>query len=200
MTPRIPFRFLTTRPMTGKTSTPSTPLALPLLLALGLGWPLNPLLAQEAARAPAAAAPSDMPLLQNGIAPRLKATARRPAAKPGEPYKPIEKQDDAGQVPEIELFAGESRVFPTPGVGRIAVGNGNIMTAAVLDDKETIIFGNAPGTTSLFIWNADGRYQRLKVNVVPGDTAVSVCPLPRDCGHCRFAAPSAAGCSIAHGL
>ena len=172
--------------MTGKTNHSFSPLALtPLLLALSLAGLCSQTMAQDKfnaapadAPAPAAAAapaaqrpPANITLLPNGIAPKLKSNGKRTSVKSKEAYRPIEKQDDAGQVPEIELFAGESRVFPTPGVARIAVGNGGVLTAAVLDDKETIIFGNAAGTSSLFIWNADGRYQRLKVNVVPGDTS-----------------------------
>jgi Flp pilus assembly secretin CpaC len=56
-------------------------------------------------------------------------------------------------------------------VGRIAVGNGSILTAAALDNREVILFANAVGTSSLFVWNEDGRYQRLKVSIVPGDTS-----------------------------
>ena len=33
-----------------------------------------------------------------------------------------------------------------------------------------ILFANGVGTSTLFVWNADGRYQRLKVNIVAGDT------------------------------
>ncbi len=68
------------------------------------------------------------------------------------------------------MFVGESRVFPTPGVARIAVGNGSLITAAALDGREVIIFANAAGTSSLFVWNEKGQYQRLKINIVPGDT------------------------------
>lgn len=68
------------------------------------------------------------------------------------------------------MFVGESRVFPTPGVARIAVGNGKVLTAAALDKKAVIIFANNVGVSSLFVWNADGRYERVKINVVPGDT------------------------------
>ena len=93
-------------------------------------------------------------------------------AQAAAPYEPIKKSDQAsGEMPEIELFVGESRVFPTPGVARIAVGNGAIMSANALDDREVIVFGNGVGTSTLFIWNADGRYQRVKVNIVPGDTS-----------------------------
>ncbi|WP_235953466.1 type II and III secretion system protein family protein [Noviherbaspirillum galbum] len=82
---------------------------------------------------------------------------------------PPGKADDQPQVPEIDMFVGESRVFPTPGVARIAVGNGQILTAAALDSKETIIFANGAGSSTLFVWNEDGRHQRIKVNIMQGD-------------------------------
>lgn len=107
----------------------------------------------------------------NGYAEQLRSKASRTSAAANQIYTPVKKPVDEGQVPEIEMFVGESRVFPTPGVGRIAVGNGAILTAAALDNKEVILFANGVGTSSLFIWNEDGRYQRIKVNIIPGDTS-----------------------------
>jgi pilus assembly protein CpaC len=104
---------------------------------------------------------------------RARPAARRSAAA-DTPYAPIGKTDnggDAGMLPEVEMFVGESRVFPAPGLARIAVGNGGILSASALDDKEVILFANGPGTTTLFVWNADGRYQRVKVHIVAGDMA-----------------------------
>lgn len=95
-------------------------------------------------------------------------TKARPSNKV---YAPIKVANDRGLIPEIDMFVGETRVFPAPGVARIAVGNGQIMNAASLDDKEVIVFANAVGTSSLFIWNEDGKYQRVKINIVPGDTS-----------------------------
>ncbi len=143
--------------------------ALVLAAACVAGLPLRAQTpAAQTPPVPAAAEP------RNGYAEVLK-PARRPAAKSAlvqnQPYAPISKQDDDGQIPEIEMFVGESRVFPAPGVSRIAVGNGALLTAAALDNKEVILFANGAGTSSLFIWNADGRYQRVKISIVPGDTA-----------------------------
>jgi pilus assembly protein CpaC len=104
----------------------------------------------------------------NGYGQILK--PKRKSIKNNTSYAPIQKIPDDGQIPEIEMFVGESRVFPTPHVARIAVGNGRIMTAAALDDKEVIIFANGIGTSSLFVWSEDGRYQRVKINIVAGDT------------------------------
>ena len=137
-----------------------------LLLALGLAMSLL-------ATAQAAPEGPDLPQAlrtQGGFAPMLQGRPS-PESVAGQPYRPIEKPDDQAQIPEIEMFVGESRVFPTPGVARIAVGNGRVMTAAALDEREVIIFANAVGTSSLFVWNADGRYQRVKIHVVPGDTS-----------------------------
>jgi pilus assembly protein CpaC len=122
--------------------------------------------------APAAPAASDAN--NNGYAQVLRPTrpARTPTAgRTASVYAPIQSVSDDGQIAEIEMFVGESRVFPAPGVARIAVGNGALLTAAALDGKEVILFANSVGTSSLFIWNADGRYQRVKINIVPGDTS-----------------------------
>lgn len=108
--------------------------------------------------------------LKNGFTEVLKPKTKRSDVSQATPYTPIKKQDDQDQIPEIEMFVGESRVFPAPGVARMAVGNGQIMSAAALDNKEIIIFANGVGTSSLFIWNEDGRYQRIKITIVPGDT------------------------------
>ncbi len=89
-----------------------------------------------------------------------------------QPYSPIQKtKSDEEDVAEIAMFVGESKVFPAPGLGRIAVGNGSILTAVALDKKDVILFANAVGTSSLFIWHEDGRYQRLKVVISQGDTS-----------------------------
>ena len=108
---------------------------------------------------------------RNGFGETLRPAVQRKPVPQRQPYAPIKKPEDGGQIPEIEMFVGESRVFPAPNVGRIAVGNGQIMSAAALDKKEIIVFANGTGTSSLFVWNEDGRYQRIKINIIAGDTS-----------------------------
>ena len=86
-------------------------------------------------------------------------------------YEPVQKQEDQSAIPEIEMFVGESRVFPAPEVARIAVGSGQVVTASALDDDQMIMFANGVGTSTLFLWHRDGRHQRIKVTVTQGDTA-----------------------------
>ena len=69
------------------------------------------------------------------------------------------------RLPDIVLQAGESHVLAAPNVGRIAVGDGKIISAAALDGREVILFANEPGESSLYIWGADGHDQRVKVIV-----------------------------------
>lgn len=139
-----------------------------LCLALSLALINSPLLAQTGGDS---AAPAPAPTPEGGYAQTLKPVTPKRGRTPSPPYTPIQATADENQIAEIEMFVGESRVFPAPGVARIAVGNGKLLSAAALDDKEVILFANGVGTSSLFVWNADGRYQRVKINIVPGDTS-----------------------------
>jgi pilus assembly protein CpaC len=126
-------------------------------------------LAEEAPSTQGPAAPT------HGYGELLKPVVKRQAQRTPGPYIPIAQHDtqdnEGARLAELEMFVGESRVFPAPGVARIAVGNGAILTAAALDNKEVILFANGAGTSSVFVWNEDGRYQRVKVSIVPGDTS-----------------------------
>lgn len=85
--------------------------------------------------------------------------------------QPIAQPDAAAPAQELEMFVGESRVFSAPGVARIAVGSGQVITANALDGKDIIVFANGAGTTMLYVWTGDGRYQRIKVTVTANDMA-----------------------------
>ena len=76
-----------------------------------------------------------------------------------------------GFAAEIEMFVGETRVIAEPNAGRLAVGNGKALSAAVLDDKEVLLIANEVGVSSLHIWTRNGRNRRIKVNVMPSDIA-----------------------------
>jgi pilus assembly protein CpaC len=83
--------------------------------------------------------------------------------------QPIGQPDTAEPAQEIEMFVGESRVFSASGVARIAVGSAQVITANALDGKDIIVFANGAGTTMLYVWTRDGRYQRIKINVTASD-------------------------------
>ena len=76
----------------------------------------------------------------------------------------------ATALPELTMFQGETRVLAEPNAGRLAVGNGKVLSAAVLDDREILLIANDVGVSSLHIWTANGRNRRVKINVVPAET------------------------------
>lgn len=71
---------------------------------------------------------------------------------------------------ELTMFEGETRVIPEPNAGRLAVGNGQVLSAAVLDDREILLIANKVGISSLHVWSSKGRNRRVKITVVPADT------------------------------
>ena len=76
----------------------------------------------------------------------------------------------AANMLELTLFQGETRVLAELNAGRLAVGNGKVLSAAVLDDREILLIANEVGVSSLHIWTAKGRNRRITVNVVPAET------------------------------
>lgn len=142
------------------------PLAPPAPAALPMP-PLPPALAMP----PLPSTPSIPEPNRNGITEVGKNRVKRVPSKAVGPYTPINPQGAVAAVPEIELTMGESRLYPTPGVARIAVASGAIIGATALDDKDVLVTANGVGTSTLFIWHEDGRYQRVKVTVMPGETA-----------------------------
>ncbi|WP_153102296.1 type II and III secretion system protein family protein [Paraburkholderia hayleyella] len=74
----------------------------------------------------------------------------------------------------LDLYRGEVRVIHVPGnIKRIAVGNGSLLTANVVDGRLMLI-GEAPGITSLVVWNERGIALQTTVRVAKGDVNFSV--------------------------
>ena len=71
----------------------------------------------------------------------------------------------------ITLYVGEAHVINEPGVRRIAVGNGKVLQATALDDRQVLVLPEAPGQTTLVLWGRAGAERSLVFNVLPADTA-----------------------------
>ena len=67
---------------------------------------------------------------------------------------------DASAMPRVALTAGRSTVLNTDfDVTRIAVTNPAVADATVVQPREILIDGKAPGTISLIIWGGTRRMQ-----------------------------------------
>lgn len=77
-------------------------------------------------------------------------------------------------APEVELgpnrrmVVGEVGTIGLPAISRIAIGNGAVVKATVVDDREIVLLAEAAGETTMHVWLKSGRqisYQ-LKVEAV----------------------------------
>jgi pilus assembly protein CpaC len=91
----------------------------------------------------------------------LWATERAPAS-------PVTASATTLPAHDLLLAVGESRVLAAPGVARIAVGSGAILTASAIDGREVLLFAQSAGLTTLMVWDRQGHRQSLRVLVQPG--------------------------------
>ncbi|MDE1182028.1 pilus assembly protein N-terminal domain-containing protein [Paraburkholderia sp.] len=81
---------------------------------------------------------------------------------------------DAAKVSVLEMFRGEVRILHLPGtIKRIALGNGKLVTANVVDGN-LMLLGEAPGVTSLVVWNEKGIALQTTVRVSKGEVNASL--------------------------
>jgi pilus assembly protein CpaC len=76
-------------------------------------------------------------------------------------------QVNAQQI--VTLSVGQAHVMNEPHVKRIAVGNGKILQATALDNKQILIIPEAPGQSTLHLWRRNGTEQMFIVQVIPSD-------------------------------
>jgi len=71
----------------------------------------------------------------------------------------------------ITLYVGEAHVLEEPDVRRIAVGNGKVIQATALDDRQVLVLPEGPGQSTLVLWGRAGPERRYVFNVLAADTA-----------------------------
>jgi len=71
-----------------------------------------------------------------------------------------------GQMEVLELQVGETRVLPHPGVKRVAIGNGQVLSAVAAEGRDVVIFARAEGVSSVHVWTAKGRTTAYELRVV----------------------------------
>lgn len=74
----------------------------------------------------------------------------------------------------VDMFAGEARVFGKVKVSRVAVGNGAILRAEVLDNGELLTIAQTEGSSSLHLWHKDGSHSSFNVRVSATDPEIRV--------------------------
>lgn len=75
------------------------------------------------------------------------------------------------RVATITLYVGEAHVLDEPDVRRIAVGNGKVIQATALDERQVLVLPEAPGQSTLVLWGRGGPERSYVFNVLPADSA-----------------------------
>ncbi|MFZ2991086.1 type II and III secretion system protein family protein, partial [Ideonella sp.] len=67
--------------------------------------------------------------------------------------------------PRHQLVVGEVSTIGLQGVARIAIGNGMLVKATVVDDRQIVLLAEAPGQTTMHVWLKSGRQLSYELNV-----------------------------------
>ncbi|MFY9137746.1 type II and III secretion system protein family protein [Zwartia sp.] len=67
----------------------------------------------------------------------------------------------------LTLEVGSSTVLKISKVDRLAIGNGEVVQATVINQNEIVVFGKKSGTTTLDVWRSEGTRLSYKVRVIP---------------------------------
>lgn len=67
----------------------------------------------------------------------------------------------------MTLKVGSSTVLKISKADRLAIGNGEVVQATVINQSEIVVFGKKTGTTTLDIWRSIGARISYKVRVIP---------------------------------
>ena len=69
------------------------------------------------------------------------------------------------QAAPLMLYAGQVLVLDQPNVARVAIGNGSLLSATVVADKQVVLLGEGAGTTTMYVWLRSGAQVSYEVTV-----------------------------------
>ena len=144
--------------MTGRVSAQSPSAATPLpsrppLAEMDLGRPPGP-------RGPAAVREVVRPSSSGPVIGSVNGPTGAPPAGPAQLPAAAE---------ELHLYVGQAHVLNEPRIKRIAVGNGRVLQATSLDDRQVLVIPENPGQSTLHLWQRNGRHRHYVITVVTAD-------------------------------
>jgi len=86
---------------------------------------------------------------------------------------PIETPSTPATI-NLDMFVGEVKVLEKVDVRRVAIGNGSIVKAEVIDTGELLIIAATAGSSSIRLWNKDGSQTDYNIRVEETDPETRV--------------------------
>lgn len=87
--------------------------------------------------------------------------------------KPI-VADHIAKTIKLDMFVGQVDVLGVVKVKRVAVGNGAVVRAEVLDSGELLVIGKSAGSSSLRLWHSDGSQSDFNIRISESDPETRV--------------------------
>ena len=85
---------------------------------------------------------------------------------------------------EITMFKGEARVLDEAYVRRLAVGDGRVLSASVIEGRQILVLGEEEGQSSLHLWKREVEVD-YSITVVSADASAT-----RSCSRAMTSAAS----------
>ena len=150
-------------------------LARPTACVLGMVLAMPAAQAQQTGSAerpaPAAAASTEAPAARQSAAGKQQAVITEMADADAKPTSGRTRAPALGPVSRnplpLKLYAGQVHVMEQAGVTRVAIGNGGLVSATVVADKQIVLLGENTGTTTMYVWLRNGAQVSYEVTVGP---------------------------------
>lgn len=84
-------------------------------------------------------------------------------------YKNLTESRGVQGVSDWQIYSGEVKVFDTKDINRVAVGNGKIVSATILENSKLLLIGKDVGDTNILLWTKNGLQQNLRIRVTASD-------------------------------
>ncbi|QYJ76079.1 type II and III secretion system protein family protein [Shewanella sp. FJAT-52076] len=79
----------------------------------------------------------------------------------------------------LKLYVGAVELYKIANVERVVVGNGGVLSAKVLDEKNVILIGESEGLSDIQLWQKDGTVRKLSVVVTKENAQTTVGTMKR---------------------
>lgn len=77
---------------------------------------------------------------------------------------------EEGEPPvALSLYVGQAHLIREGPLRRIAVGNGRVLQASSIDERQLLLIPEAPGQSTVHVWRQDGGERSFVVTVIPAD-------------------------------
>ncbi|WP_374564982.1 type II and III secretion system protein family protein [Ideonella sp.] len=135
-----------------------------------LGLAVAPVASAWAQAAGTSSTPHDAGAGRGQVNPQPVLTTPGTLIETQRPASPVTRAPAGPVVVETGLkrvmAVGEVTTIGLPGVARIAIGNGALVKATVVDDREIVLLAEGPGQTVMHVWLRNGRQLSYEVQVL----------------------------------